>query len=976
MSSIPSVQPPDPAVPAGTEEEVKNNVILPWLRRIGIDPAETSFEQTFTVQLGHNQIVVGKKKRKTGNLVGGRYDTLVKRNGQNLLIVEFKAGGLPLDDTDRDQAISYARLLKQIAPYALVTNGRDHQLFDVETTTKCDAIKIKDRYHLSLSDDLIAQAQELFLNLSLENLMAFCHEQVEAQLKPLTGSPTDIAKKYVPQLTVPRVVIDEWITNWEGATEPGLLLLAESGRGKTSALCDLAKRRLARDKPTIFFAAGALEGSLLGAIANEFNWVFTEQVSAVNLMKRLNRITSGKGFLIIVDAIDEWLYPQRAASLLTFLRGVRDLEIRILFSCKTNAWPSFCAPAGQDLGINAFVHRRGDPNDGDHHLPPLNDAEFFDAVRRYGRAFNVRGMFESAALSEARRNPFILRVLFSVAATNSADFLSFSLKDFFSRYYEFIVQNTGHRDVADAQLVALARSYEDSNQPTLTMDELRATLALPINDTLLPALFEQDVLQRTPNGIAFYFQHLRDYLIAFRVRNWPRLSPEDFAGMKVQGITAEAFNFYLRYASADQMRALCGPAYSTAEKYVALYEELLGKHFPQLRVEFEPREKGLVGFIAEYVTSSHGIGGYGFRVREPGDPAVLIVPVDEFFSKSNLLAIHGAKSLFYSGSAHGLMMADVPHEVVENEICRQMKSILEEKRLLMRTAMVVPKEAIVAAVEQSPSYFANLYDSDGRQIQYPLTAAKFRTSFERVKLANHFRSEIAQEKAALAGTPNRWSSLGPDDEPEVLRRVETALAGKLTTKLCSIDTDVRELEGFLERVGSFNVQGEIAGRVWPTNFELTELLRTNADEGQRRLEDFVSNFFRAFLADYCAIIEENFPSLKTAFQLYAKMPVRLHVAVKPHLDGYQITGHVSTVGTQLPAGSRNEVIVCRPDELETIRATIAARGDYLFGGGELLQLIVATGKGSTPLQDRIYRCVSREWPAAVDVIRREAGFSN
>lgn len=979
MSAAP-LMPSSPAPDTGpTEEEVKINVVVPWLRRLGVNPDEMSFEQSFTLRLGHNQVVVGRD-RKLKDRVGGRYDTLIKRNGWNLLIVEFKAGGLELETADRDQAVSYARLLDQVAPYALVTNGKDYKIFDVLTKAEVNKIEIRDGYHLTLPEDLLVEAQELFLNLSLENLLVFCGQQVAAHHKTLMGSPANLAKKYVPDLTVPRMVLDPWVAALEAGAEAGLLVFAESGRGKTSALCDLARRRVAGGRPTLFFSGSELEGGLLGAIANEFNWVFSEQVSSIHLVKRLARMTAQAPLVIILDAVDEWLYAQRAVSLLAFLRGIQNLGIKVLLSCKTNAWQEFTSPGGRVVGIDTYLLGDGKGNaDCGRHLPDLTDGEFHDAVQRYRNVFGVRGRYESSALAEARRNPFLLRVLFSVAVSSGAKDISFSLKDFFGRYYQLILERTGRAEVADAQLVKLAAGCDARNRASFTLDEVREVLALPVTESLLPALFEQDVLQKTPAGIGFYFQHLRDYLIAFRVRKWHQLSPDEFARTRVQGVALEAFNFYLRYASTEQMRALTGPAYVNAEKYVALYDELLGKYFPNLREEFEPRAPGAVGFIAEYVVTRRCIGGYGFRVREAGEPAVLLVPVDEFFSKSNLLAIHGASALYHCSSADGFMATNVPAEVVEHEILRQMLKILKEQRLRMRTASTVPREALVAAVEGSPRYFAYLYDQDVRHVQYPLNAAKLRKSFERVNLANHFRSDIAAEKLAVlaksSGGRGRSVTLTQDDEVEILRRMEGALASGRPVRYRSIVTNVRDLEESLTRLGAFDLTGEVTGPVWPSDYYFSELLRSQSEEGQRQLEKFVGDFIRAFLTDYRAVVEENFPSLKSAFSLYSDLPVRLYIEVDPRLEYHQITGWLAMIGERLPAGSPDEVIVCSGGELDRSAKTYRGRPIEAFmESTQSLSNAIPWKRGGQVLHDYIYRQLLQEWPKVANVIRKDRGL--
>jgi len=969
----------DLSVPVRTEEEVKNNIVLPWLRRLGVNKEETQFEHSFTLKVGLHEVKKGTGGHSKSH-VGARLDTLVRRNGQNLLIVEFKAGGIELDDADRDQAISYARLLPQIAPYALVTNGRDFRLYNVVTRQRCESMELRSGYHIALPDDAIAEAQTLFLNLSPGNLITFCAEQVASHIKPLSGSGTNVNKKYVRDLIVERSALDGWVDELERSDKPGLLVLAESGRGKTSAFCGLALKRIQSGKPTLFFSGGDVEGSLLAAISDDFGWVFTEQVSPLHLVKRLGRMTSGCPLLICLDAIDEWLYPSRAASLLAFLRGVQSqgIGVKILISCKTNIWPKFTAPNGSQVGVDAYlVDGKGKDSGPERHLPAFTDDEFSLAVRHYRDAFNVHGMIELIVLDEARRNPFLLRVIFAVAASGDSRHVSFSLKDFFARYCDLLVKRTAQPEIALAQLIALAGACDRLNQAVLSIEDARIELKLSVTETILPALFEQDILRQTPQGITFCFQHLRDYLIAFRVRRWGQMPPDQFARECPDGVAQEAFSFYLRYASSEQMRALVGLAYDNAELYVHLYNELLTKFFPRLREEFEPREQGQVGFIAEYIASRRCMGGYGFRVRQAGDPAVSLVPVEEFFSKSGLLAIYGASTLHYCSSAMGLnMLRDVKREVVENEILSQLEKVVKEKRLSMRTTSTVPREAMVAVVETMPAYFEKFHGSNDRSLSYPIESTDVRACLDHRKLVMHFEYEVRAERAVASGRSWRdWGRLSEADHEEILRRADIAMTGRRPEKLRPISTDLRNLEQTLERWGVFTVKEPISAPLWPSDYFLSENLRSKPKEGRRLIESFLAKFLIAFLNDYRLVIEENFPAFKSSFSLYANLPCRLYLLTDSRLDGNHITGGLSMLGEHLPPGSENEVIICSTGELDSHACTYRGHPlDCFISTWERLDHLIPWKKDAQPVHDRIYKEIRSDWRKLANAIRRECSL--
>src|SRR5689334_15162859 len=101
------------------EEEIRSKLLLPFLNDLGFDLSEISLEKSFSIRLG-----------KSKHTIRGRSDILCKRNGKNLFIIELKNDSISIDQEDIDQGISYARLLTDIAPFTIITNGKTTRIFD------------------------------------------------------------------------------------------------------------------------------------------------------------------------------------------------------------------------------------------------------------------------------------------------------------------------------------------------------------------------------------------------------------------------------------------------------------------------------------------------------------------------------------------------------------------------------------------------------------------------------------------------------------------------------------------------------------------------------------------------------------------------------------------------------------------------------------------------------------------------------
>lgn len=976
------------------EQEVKTKIVEPFLRRLALDPADLSFEFSFSLRFGRHQLVVDGRPRGTGK-VGARLDILVGFRSMALMIVEVKESSHPLTDADRDQAVSYARLIHPIAPYALTTNGSDYRLYDAISKNEIHTgdFKIKNGYELVVSDSAHNEAIDLFLGYSPNNLLLFCEAQVAEQLAPLTGAPHDLTKKYIPELTVPRAELRQALAAFELGLVNGFLLLADSGRGKTSALCDYARYRLSQNKPTLFFAGNRLEGNFLDALKTEFNWVFTEQVTPAALVKRLDRIARGTPVVLILDALDEWGYLQRAESLLGFLAGSRNLNIKVVMSCKSGAWENISSPRGSDLGFAPYLFKAPSAGANGFNLGPMPGSEFFRAIDQYREIFAVHGAFEDKVLDEARQNPFLLRVMFAVAAKTMQQKLTFSSREFFEHYFDLVLRLTGDRELAEVQLLGIAQSMDRRNCSPVADFDIRMDLSLPPTNSLLPALFEQNILQRTAGDVMFYFQQLRDYLIAFRIRRWHQIAGEEIAALKPSAVIGEALTFYLRYANEAQMHAVVGPTIvSNATQYLKLYGEMLDRHFPALRAEFAPGEKRPIGFIAEYVAPRQWLGAYGFKHRLPGDPEIHFVPVQEFFSKSNLLHFAGAGGLFHAGSTNGFSSMNVRAEVTEHEIIRQLEEIMKERRLNLRGSAPFVHEAVIRLVKDNPKTFPQLFDTDGRKVKFPLHTTEIRTELRRAKLRWHFEEELTEKKLQDGRIKEQWYGDSVSYSPQPLSPKERTLIETQITEAMAVEFDpnshgvlvnLSDLENALARYGvcSDLPNFTIDQPPWPSVHYLAEKLRSDYQVGHALIQQHLGKMLQVFLAEYAHVVDVNFPTLKHAFDLRSKLPVRLFVDFRTDFprNGHDIEGHVTAVVERLPNEATNEVVLCAPGDLTFDREMNASyQGQSIPGprwslGFNLHSFAYYLGVYE-PMHDLIYEQIRDEWPAVRNELRRQEGI--
>ena len=116
-----------------SEEDLRVAVAL-YFRELGFELNELSFEDQFRLRLGHNTLIIKRGEEVQRDQVTGRSDLLLTRNEEPTAIIETKAPDHHLTDDDAWQAISYASLLRPIAPYTIVTNGIETRVVTTQAT--------------------------------------------------------------------------------------------------------------------------------------------------------------------------------------------------------------------------------------------------------------------------------------------------------------------------------------------------------------------------------------------------------------------------------------------------------------------------------------------------------------------------------------------------------------------------------------------------------------------------------------------------------------------------------------------------------------------------------------------------------------------------------------------------------------------------------------------------------------------------
>ncbi len=875
------------------EEDVKAHIILPWLEKLGVAVQDLSFETSFAVQIGRRSLKVGGSC-DSHHTKRARLDMLLKRRGIPLVVFEVKAPSIVLDDNVRDQAISYARLVHPIAPLALVTNGTDFQLFDSITKERISPQKelFDGGLSVALPDADRLEALRVFFDLSTDNLVAFCKEQVQQTTRPLFGNPSALGASYIPAIHVERKAVTADVRAFVQSNDNTYVMAGDSGVGKTGALIDIATHLTKDDWPVLFFRGVAVEGDILDAIAHEVEWAFGHERGAIETLKRLAASAGSKPIVVIVDGVESLAIPHKVRHVANLVGRLKGINVRLLVSCKTGSWEQFTTLSGENAGTADHVYGATAKRPFSMVVPPLTAPEFSDALAKHRNAYGVRFPMDEKVQREAKAAPFLLRLLFQTKSDNEAvEYLAFE-PPVFEQYLERAAARTSNPAVAVNTLIAVAGALYQHDEEWIPEEDLRQELHLGISDALLPDLFEHHLLVREgPLGagrISFGFDRLRSYLIAFHVRRWPRAATTalaaDVTGFAKAGVRAESLSFYYPFASRDAQHAIDGDLRENAKAYLNMYRGVLDTHFPQLRAAFSPRADGPIGFAAELYLSRHRLGLYGFRRVQQSDDEVLFVPVATDYENARLF-LAGVDGAHSCSSAQGFRALNITEEVINQEICRQLREIVKKGRL---NDIATPDlaEELILNILRSKDLFRQFVDPRTRQCKFPLSLADVTIAYKRTLFTSHFRDRLVDEKLRNGQIDSRWHgstrsysyTLTASEQATVQAQVDDAIT---SGRPLETDATYTDLESIWRRLDpAIRVRTAARGDVIssaPLSFDLSF---RSAPIPLSALKEHSKAVLQAALQNYRQLVVTNFPTFHSRLAVFQKLPIRLVLVLR------------------------------------------------------------------------------------------------
>lgn len=871
------------------EEDIRGKILLPYLQDLGFNISEIFLEHTFSIRLG-------KRKHVTG-----RADILCKRNGKNLFIIELKNDSIEITQNDIDQGISYARLLlDNIAPFTIVSNGRQTRIFDSITRKELtgnisgQSAFLKNDYNLSADEDIRIRYEALknFISLSTENLKVFCESQVYDRMGSIIGDINSPYSKFVKELYVQRDELQTTFENFLSSPESIFGLVGDAGVGKTNTICSLALRNL-EDKFVLFYNA-AIINSPLECISQDLNITFSSRSESDVVLKKLDEIGrfANKNVLIFIDAIDESTNSTLSVELSEIALIAKNLDkIKIIISCKSNIWNTVLKiknkPTYLYQELNKYHEIISDlDNCPGFLLNDFSDKELDEIISLYQKTFGFKGIISNSLLKELR-NGFFLKI-FSEVYSNKNVPDKISDKDLINKYLNQSLKETdigyisGMRTLSAIGKIILNYKYDSwaaYKDEGLDVNHLLERLNFSLDNNIPEDLFTRNILVRSNKedsyNVSFYYSKIRDYIICFHSYKLDKLSDDEFYNVLFDfyqnHIGKSALDFYIENASSSHLRTLVKFKQDKSLEYVIKHNSYLDENFRTFKDKFDPNTDGEIGIMLPNDLIKND--GYAlFRMTPNSTQKISYTNFYDFSSSGHdFWWEKGIKTVH--GSNTSLLVKD-QDKIVKKNILEELKKIIENGGFTAYNSDVLLMEevAVILYHYYKRLYFENkieeFYMPRFKEI-YPIDLKDLQHRINRFRLSEFYRYKnldraVVEETIEKALQENinipKIKGIGDVVPFEELFRATQILLEKGYNQI---------LEHYLPLPDvSINQAKEFYEQNRKDNWDYVRI----AQFSEQQAKFYITEFLKKLELCYKEFVDYCFPTYKDEFQFYTNIP--------------------------------------------------------------------------------------------------------
>ncbi|WP_026728785.1 type I restriction enzyme HsdR N-terminal domain-containing protein [Flavobacterium denitrificans] len=880
-----------------SEFDITGKILLPYLKDLGIDASEISFENSFSIRLGRKKHAIG------------RSDMLCTRHGKNLFVIEVKNESKQITAEDRDQGISYARLLDEIAPFTIISNGISTKIYDTVTKAELSgniaekSAFWKNGHVLSTEDELKIRYEALrnFIAMSPENLRFFCESQVNDRMGQIVGDTESPYAKFVKKLFVQRKDLTDNFESFLASEDPVFGMVGAAGVGKTNALCSLALQKL--ENSFVFFYNAAIISSPLEAISQDLNIAFSSRTETDVVLKKLNEIGrfADKTVLIFIDAIDECTNPKIAQELSDMALLAKNADkIKIIVSCKTNIWNSIIkiqnTPTHLYDELNHFHQNSGSLDNPGYELTDFNDQELFNILPLYQKEFGLKGTISPDLLPELR-NGFFLKI-FSEVYSGKQMPEKINDKDLILKYLKKTLEKTkmgfttGLRTLAAIGNLIMNYEYNDieiHKKEGIDVNYILEKLEYALDANLPEDLFTRNVLIRSNSEdsytVSFYYSKIRDYIISFQSHKLDKKSDNEFYNILCDfyqnHISKSALDFYIENSCSSHKNTLIQFKQDKALNYTVAYDAYIEENFAAFKEKFTPHTRGEIGIILpKDLIKGDGYALYpiGKKINNKIIHLDLRDPFDGPY-ENNPFFKTGAKSYYTSNVS--LFVKDQT-KVIRQDIVKQLREIIKKGKISSFSSDILLLEQLAVILyfnHKKLNYNYNLKDYSLPRYEglYPINLLDLKNRVERFKIIEHYRfKNIAAEELEkiIENTLKNnlpipeYNAIGDAPPFQALSKIVNILLEKGYEQITEHYMPVADVT--LDKTKQLYEQHL---KVHSNNFRTVQYSEIKAKE-------YTITFFKHLETSYKEFVEYNFPTFKNSFNFYNTMPHEYFVYLK------------------------------------------------------------------------------------------------
>ncbi len=645
-----------------------------------------------------------------------------------------------------------------------------------------------------------------------------------------------------------------------------------------------------------------LRSGLWETLAADLGWELSPQIAPPGAAKRFFDCVTTGPLVIIVDGLDE--VPAETGR--DIISGALRQQPRFGFKLVITSKPRAFARNLEDPSKVPTTLARAQPVTVD--LGEVRSKEFWKIVQRYRQVYGFRGELDPRILTDARRELFLLRVLFEVASKDSGGRVTYSTRELYETYLARILPDGEDRAEVRQFLVRLATRLFDQDTATISRAVLDDDTFVARDPRRIADLVARNVLTEQGDGewtteIGFYSSRVRDFVIAFKANAWPRQQPDAISRLRADlagsGTRRDAICLYLTLCDGTHARALLPLVYDNAVEYLSIYERLIKNHLAILRPQFSPFTEGRVGFVGDVDPADQLVGRHGFRVIRGDERSVLLLPtadVNPFQGDRRLLEVEGGARPRWSQSSGFFQKLNVLSEVLGHELAPGLDRIIATGSLNEKRCRALLVDRLLASV----------YRQVERLLRQPrkwsftsVTTAEVRQLILRARarwvLEQEERGRAEREGRRWVGEPD--GSDEPDYEAmaaETRRLDQQAAAAALSGVLMPFppycrpsgaeDRDERLMQDLsdLETLGVTEIRAD----------EHTAFFKNvdHVDKGDvadcvEPVRGFLLTLFRGFYNSMPQVFEDSFGERAAWFDRYPGGPFRVRVHAWVELEG-------------------------------------------------------------------------------------------